>query len=52
MSHEINLFKSKCLRTQEERLHMSKVPYSSAIEYIIHAVDSMPYVKYNRIIKL
>ena len=43
----ITLLKSMCLKTQEERTHMNKIPYASAIGSIMYAMlCSRPDVSY------
>ena len=36
--HGTTLSKSMCPQTQDERTHMSKIPYASAIGYIMYAM--------------
>ena len=38
MSHGINLSKTQCPMTQDERDRMSKIPYASAIGSIMYAM--------------
>ena len=38
MSHGISLNKNQCPMTQDERDHMSKIPYASAIGSIMYAM--------------
>ena len=47
MSHGIQLSKTQCPRTDDERDRMSKVPYASAIGSIIYAmISTRPDVSY------
>ena len=38
MSHGIRLSKTQCPMAQDERDHMSKIPYASAIGSIMYAI--------------
>ena len=38
MTHGINLSKSMCPKTQDERTHMSMIPYASTIGSIMYAM--------------
>ena len=47
MSHGIHLSKTQCPTMSDEREHMSKVPYASAIRSIMYAmISTHPDVSY------